>query len=542
MVGVGRSALLVIVLGACSAGSSTLVVHGDKPFSHVELFFVEPHAPITDVTKIPHSTPTIAGSISSPASLWIRKYDGADIWDGSATSSIRLGIPNGLGVGTYLGVVASDSTGPIAYGEVTAFRDRDAVTYDIPLAPIHTPTSATPDFSQLRILQWLAPCSDPDTVGPTCAMVATPLQPFMIPGSGEFDVTARIRGVMEPESSGGVGNMFTLEVNHATTILNSSAMAGNGVVPWDFTLTLDVTLPAQIGYSVANTSGYEAANTQNLQIPGVLIAPDPYPGQFAQLDLVDVTRISSNPIAAWPDGAQVWTPHATTQACLRATTAGATNFVVTEGDTDCDGFADATDCAPLVFCDPTTTNGGCRTSCDAQIKDQCLIGTCVDDYVTPSNGACIAATPQSYCVACDSACTYGSLDDRQTTFDCVTARDPDPTSCTYEYTAGTDTICTQGTQVAVGGACVDASILSSDPAFPFAASVKAMNPCVIDLEPTMVATNISVATYSAMVGVERTAGVFDTFVVELAPHAVDTEALCTMSNCTLSSVHDCAQN
>lgn len=61
---------------------------------------------------------------------------------------------------------------------------------------------------------------------------------------------------------------------------------------------------------------------------------------------------------------ELWGPPGAAQPeCLRVESGGTTEYIVTEGDRDCDGQPDAIDCRPDAYCDPTATSTGAQSGC-----------------------------------------------------------------------------------------------------------------------------------------------------------------------------------
>ena len=63
---------------------------------------------------------------------------------------------------------------------------------------------------------------------------------------------------------------------------------------------------------------------------------------------------------------ELWGPPGAAQPeCLRVESGGTTEYIVIEGDRDCDGQPDAIDCQPNAYCDPSakSTDGQAACSC-----------------------------------------------------------------------------------------------------------------------------------------------------------------------------------
>ena len=568
-----RSISWLVVLTACSAGSSTLNIHGSVPFDRIELFFVTKDAPVTDMTKLPQTTNTIDTPISSPSTMWLRDYHGGedppDIWTGSARSAIELGIPNRIDVGTYVGVVATmtGSATPVAVGQVTEFSNDGAVTYDVPLtalregaAPVGSAVPAT-----LSGLHWLSPCKTTSITtcadGPTITdapvpIAGTPGDTFIGPAGsrGVMQVNklpaAVVIGGLTTGTPSTAANAFELVVSNpastTTYILNGAAYDGR-VQPWDYTATFSVAAGDSISFVIVNaiTADQQTnldANSVPFELPGVVTPTDPYTGQFARLDVVDVTRVPNANVTTWPSGVDVWTAPGSDQACLRATIDGTTNFVVTAGNVDCDSFVDSADCDPRRYCDPTVPSPGCSSACSANVKGQCMSGTCVDSYGETDRQCAIDPDKPSYCMACDSACDPDpSIDDRQRTFDCIDTQMADDL-CNYGVLNGT-TPCPTAIVVSFNTSCDSASVLSTDAGFPVTASVSTVTPCTVNLSVDLLAA-FTAANHEVMLGLETMTGGFDTVTVQLVPAFLNTTTDCTQQPpCANSPTpHDCSMN
>ena len=560
----GRLAPWLVVMTACTAGNSTLEISSPVAFDRIELFFVEPQAPVTDIAKTPHTSPTITDPITTgTTTTWFRKFD--DVWQGDATTQLSLGIPNHLGVGPYVAVVAtsqSNNNAPVAIGEVTQYLDDGNTRYEVMLTrPPPGAASIAPVPIPAFQPQWLVPC------GPAAGSVCTVAPPtsgrFVWPGAStdQFIVHARIRGVMQPTeilngtagSSGGWwiggqgqnGPTFTLTVSSSSNVtyyLNAGHVS-SVVQVWDYTTTFPIAGGSTVNYGV--TSFTTEPRNDDFSggayiLPGVITTPSPYDGEFAQLDILDVTRANAvQPLTAWPPGVEVWTPHDQDQACLRTTKPdGTTTFVVSSGDLDCDSFDDSSDCDPAAFCDPTVSTAGCATVCNANVDGECLLGTCVDQYDSMTSGACVVRDDApSYCVSCGSSCD-DSVMDRQTTLDCVTTHTLDAT-CTFEFEPTSP--CSGPMQLHLPGTCSAASVLSTQTqSFQYTAGISSMNPCVIDIAPMQVSLYSTLQPTTLMVGVVPMGGGLDTLVVEIDPN-LDTDASCVPSGCMMSGdLHDCS--
>jgi hypothetical protein len=164
-----------------------------------------------------------------------------------------------------------------------------------------------------------------------------------------------------------------------------------------------------VGYRAGNVVGFY--HTSQFAVPGT-----DYYKYDAKLDTVPPMIASSG----WPVGAEVWAPTMGGQSCARFTdqdASGTTTFVVTEGDTDCDGFDDATvDCSIGYYCDPnaaTPPNGTvdpCETACVAPapvaMSTDCVIGACSNRAGGLGATTCNASAIGGHrtCVQCTQSC------------------------------------------------------------------------------------------------------------------------------------------
>jgi hypothetical protein len=162
--------------------------------------------------------------------------------------------------------------------------------------------------------RWLLPCLN-NLGNYNCNCAATPVQQTVtIAGTQRWQVTIRIRGVMEAigysggtAGSGGwyVGgipgdgadNTYELTVSTPSQhfYLNLGAPTGQQSFVYDFTAMFEVDGGATITFIADGQDGLQWGNYGPSHtpwtIPGVTTTPSPYDGQFAQLDVLDAIAL-----------------------------------------------------------------------------------------------------------------------------------------------------------------------------------------------------------------------------------------------------------
>lgn len=163
--------------------------------------------------------------------------------------------------------------------------------------------SNLPSFAELDGQQWLMPCKA--APNPTLCDCDDVMTRFNVGGdtAETYDVTVRIRGLMERGTySGGTGD-GAWYVGGATTstfltvaelrvssppqhyFLNN-VPSQSGLPMLDYEATLPITGGAQITLYFSALDGREIPSSTT--IPGVTTVPSPYQGQFAQINVVRV--------------------------------------------------------------------------------------------------------------------------------------------------------------------------------------------------------------------------------------------------------------
>jgi len=234
----------------------------------------------------------------------------------------------GAAVGTLACYAPSPPTGapcgtggcptPLVCSPATLTCEREPVAIDAPSAVDGArPADARADgppagdasvpFATLTGLQWLLPCTA--AIGSnSCACDATMRVVHLAdPDPRLYDVTVRIRGVMEGGSYQGgtamgnwyVGgastnpllNIYELDVTSPSAHYFLNAVPG-AIAELDYTVTLPITSDATLTLTSDGQDGRQLKNLGSggapLVIPGVATTPSPYDGQFAQLDVVSV--------------------------------------------------------------------------------------------------------------------------------------------------------------------------------------------------------------------------------------------------------------
>jgi len=180
-------------------------------------------------------------------------------------------------------------------------RGSDFVPGDAPV------DAASPAFA-LSGQRWLSPCTGPAGGGTLCPCAGS-AQTQMVTLAGAstiYQVTVRIRGVVElaPYTGGSVtatdfytggavnntfANIYEISVSSPMAhyfINNSGATTGSGLVAIDYMAELPIAGDAVVTFTTNGQDSEEVANSNGLTVPGVTTNPQPYNGQFAQLDVI----------------------------------------------------------------------------------------------------------------------------------------------------------------------------------------------------------------------------------------------------------------
>ena len=193
---------------------------------------------------------------------------------------------------------------PLVCSPATRTCEREAT--DAAVERIDSGGDATdlPSFSELSGQQWLMPCAAaPNPNLCDCSDVTT-----RVTVGGRPDVTykarVRIRGIMERGTYAGGTAQGTWYVGGTTTstfltvaelsvtqpaqhyFLNT--VNGMGLAVLDYEAILSITGGAEVTLFMSALDARETANG-TMQIPGVMTMPSPYLGQFAQIDVLEVT-------------------------------------------------------------------------------------------------------------------------------------------------------------------------------------------------------------------------------------------------------------
>ena len=172
---------------------------------------------------------------------------------------------------------------------------------DAPLAPF-----------VLDGLRWTIPCITP-LGNQNCSCTTTPLTTVVsVPGTGQWNVTVQIRGALEGLVYGGgtsagstsgwyVGgntngdggdNIYELTISSPAQhyYVNNGPSGNNYSIAFDYMATLPIDGGATATFYSTGQDGLQWANYnssgQPIRFPGVMTTPDPYDGQFAQLDVI----------------------------------------------------------------------------------------------------------------------------------------------------------------------------------------------------------------------------------------------------------------
>ena len=174
--------------------------------------------------------------------------------------------------------------------------------------PVDAPPDAGPAaFAALSGRQWLLPCGVHDGSDTTCACASSSVGfTLQDPDPRDYDVTVRIRGVVEggmySSSSGAdewlVGGhptttylgVFRLDVSRPPQHYFINGIPSGHLSVLDYTISLPMSSGATIDLV---SDGQDMLELENLDphgapytIEGVTTMPQPYDGEFAQLDVI----------------------------------------------------------------------------------------------------------------------------------------------------------------------------------------------------------------------------------------------------------------
>lgn len=122
-----------------------------------------------------------------------------------------------------------------------------------------------------------------------------------------YQVTLRFRGVVEPmmykngkqvgeyfyiggEKNNGTYNIYEIRVSSPEShyYLNRQDKVGHQIFAIDYTETIEIDGGATITFHGDGQNGQMIANFKKLVVPGVSPAPEPFNGQFVQVNVVEV--------------------------------------------------------------------------------------------------------------------------------------------------------------------------------------------------------------------------------------------------------------
>ncbi len=194
---------------------------------------------------------------------------------------------------------------PLVCSPATRTCEREATDSGVGRIDGGGDASDLPSFSELSGQQWLMPCTAaPNPNLCDCNDVTT-----KVTVGGKPDVTykarVRIRGIMErgtydsgmAQGTWYVGGMTTstfltvaeLSVSQpAQHYFLNNVPNGAGLSVLDYEATLSITGGAEVTLFMSALDARESANG-TMAIPGVITMPSPYLGQFAQIDVLEVT-------------------------------------------------------------------------------------------------------------------------------------------------------------------------------------------------------------------------------------------------------------
>ncbi len=122
-----------------------------------------------------------------------------------------------------------------------------------------------------------------------------------------YKVTLRFRGVVEPmmykggqqvgeyfyiggEKYNGTYNVYQISVSSPQShfFLNRQDKVGHKIFTIDYTQTIEIDGGAEIVFRGDGQNGRMITNFKKLVVPGIAPAPEPFNGQFIQVDVLDV--------------------------------------------------------------------------------------------------------------------------------------------------------------------------------------------------------------------------------------------------------------
>ncbi len=125
-----------------------------------------------------------------------------------------------------------------------------------------------------------------------------------------YKVTLRFRGVVEPmmykggekdgdyfyrggEPNNGTYNIYKIAISSPEShyFLNRQDKVGHKIFTIDYTKTIEIDGGAEITLRGDGQNGRLITNYAKLVVPGIAPAPEPYHGQFVQIDVVDVVEV-----------------------------------------------------------------------------------------------------------------------------------------------------------------------------------------------------------------------------------------------------------
>jgi hypothetical protein len=174
--------------------------------------------------------------------------------------------------------------------------------------------AAPPAPTAMNGQHWLIPCLvDKGNQNCTCSTMPG-METVTIPGTQHWNVTVRIRGVMEGftyqqgmptvgsgwyvggnGTNDGGDNIYELTISSPPQhyFLNQGPTGHNYSVAYDYMANVMVDGGATVTFYSSGQDGLQWANydqnSQHIQFAGVTTVPDPYNGQFAQLDVINAT-------------------------------------------------------------------------------------------------------------------------------------------------------------------------------------------------------------------------------------------------------------
>lgn len=166
--------------------------------------------------------------------------------------------------------------------------------------------STLPTFAEISGRQWLMPCTAPPN--PTLCDCVDSTSTVTVGGAPNtvYSVRVRIRGIMERGAyKGGMavgqngwyvggaveGSFLTvaeLRVSEPMQSYYLNALSGMGLRTLDYEATVPIAGGATVTFFMSALDGREVTSATAM-IPGVVTNPSPYLGQFAQLDVLQVT-------------------------------------------------------------------------------------------------------------------------------------------------------------------------------------------------------------------------------------------------------------